>query len=139
VQGFVQALGLMSGLEEEKARRCVIHNGLGDVSHFGDESVPENSETEARLRGRKGEVKVPQQQQNRPQGCPAGPSEGRQAKQSEGRKPCLTKEKPHTKARLAPGNPGLRCLSCEELASVEIGVQWFRLRTERSRATSRVP
>jgi hypothetical protein len=114
VQGFVEALGLMSGLEEEKASGCVVHNGLGDVSHFGDESVPEDSETEASLRGRKGKATVPSQQKNRPKCCPAGPSQGRQAKETARRRRCLDKKRPHTEARMAPGNPGIRCLSCEE-------------------------
>jgi hypothetical protein len=41
VQGLVEALGIIGGLEEEKASGCVVHNGLPGVSHFVGKSVPE--------------------------------------------------------------------------------------------------
>ncbi len=113
-EGFVEALGVVSGLEEEKAIRGVVHGFVPACEAL----LSRNSLERIAAQRREGHARSP----GKPRQQEIGPDRGRRtgstgagAREQEARIPWGQQEKAHRKPRLKPGKSGLRGSLCEEL------------------------
>jgi hypothetical protein len=115
-EGLVEALGIVGGLEEEKATRGVVHTSVPGCEALLSRNSP-GSIAEHRQGGHapRGQGTTPPTRKQAPLGvaAPGAPAGGLVSKKA--RSPRYNKNKAHTEPRLKPGNPGLRGPPCEEL------------------------